>query len=428
MNPLLPISYIFLFSSLLSATIIYREASEIKHPDHIDIVNSSKVKYNLFATYVDALTRTFSARLLTSDARLVVMQQNIIAILKLLFDNYHLSECYQENVQVYHNERLRAQNKSDTDEALEIFNETFIRYDDVRGCLIVTKVVLNRQENTQISNYYSVNVQLPSTKVLYSKMIAQGIGLNLVLRMLPRIINLYEVSFKCQALNVPDLTKAFNNLFKKFIWKHCQAKNEKIAQPSPLTMRHIAKKFFKKNLGAQLHTIKQGHKGHLFAHIFGEPCTVHENRILLGIGYLKDHIKLIEQCELSAFPSTIQSSLVDGCIGYCIYAYNPGKDNKTKVSSSKEYKQETAEPHFSTAIPMMRVPKDTIMSTYIIFPKKCLVKQLETKQNFDSNNNKRKINENQDTSCTSSEISDEQLLIFMNHFANYIHTNASKLF
>lgn len=423
MISLLVILYIVVFSSALSASETHHNTLETRYLNHPNAPDSLKLGYKSFAICVDILSRASSTKLLTNASMLVAVQQNVHSILMLLFGDYRLIDHPLEDIQAYRNKRLKAQGKSDLDE-INIFNEIFIGHssDDAQGFLIVTKAVLNGQKSALTLKYYPVGIQLPSAKLLFYKMMVYGIDLHFVFQLLLRVINSYEINFRIEFPENLNLTKVLNDLFKKFIWKSCHVRGEKIERPSPLTMKSIAKKLFNGSLNAHLYTIRQGHNGHLFTHIAGKPCTSYENKIFLGIGYIKNHINIIEEYKLPIFPSSMQDALVND-FGYCIYTYDRREDDKAKDSDSKGHKQKATASFLNTAMPLMRVPEGTIMSIYVIFPKNCLIKQLKTKQEFNSNK-MGKIGENQGTSCPSSMISDVQLRAFMNRFADYIRTNA----
>lgn len=419
----LAISYIFLLSSLLYATGVYYEVLETEHLNRINIDAKLGLSYIFFAIDVDTLARACSIRLLTKNARLAVIQQNIQIILKLLFDDYHSTEYPLENDETFYNEQSKIQNRTDT--SLDVFGKKFIRYDEHKGCLVVTKVVRNEQ-SVQIFKHYLIKIQLPSVGVLYSKMIARGIDLHFVLHIFPRIINSYEISFNIRAPSTPILTNVLNTIVTEFISKLCQKKGETIERPSLSTMKHLAKKFFKKNLNAQLHTIKQGQNGHLYVHLTSKPCTVYENRVFLGIGYLKNSIKAIEKCKLPLCPLVTNAKAYDGFY-YCIYTYNPDENSKLKASNPKEYKQETATSLIINRLSLMRVPKDTVLSTYIVFSKECLIDFLNKTQKFDVKKikdvDKHQCNED---ASSSSKINNKHFKAFMSRFAAYLHTSANK--
>lgn len=417
---------VFLFSSLLSATENYRKDSKTKHPIHNDTTDGYLcLSYNSLMTSVDILSRTCSSKLLTKNAMLAAMQQNIHAILKLFFGDYHLSDNYSKGIEAHRDQQLKARGKSDSDE-IEIFIEKFIEYDVNLECLFVAKIAQGNRKCVKNLKYYQINAQLPSTGVLYSKMITKGIDLNFVLHLFPRMISSYEISFKTQAPDDSDLTKALNDLIKEFIWTYCQTNNEKIEQPSLSIMKHLAKKFFKEILNARLRTLKQRQNGCLYIHIISKPYTVYGCRTFPCIGYTENRIKLIEKCKLPICPSTTDIRSPNN-LHYCIHTYNSYKDSKLKVKDPKLVEQKANMSLLKAAIPLMRVPENTILITYLVFSKKYLIDLLkEKRQRHDVKELRDKDQCTKDIPSFSLMISDERFGAFMNHFVNYLYTNENQ--
>lgn len=420
------ISCIFLFNSVVYAAIDHSKVLKMKQSNFTNILDSLNCNYNSLFSNIDALSRACGLRLLTNDARLVNVQQNLHSILKLLFGTYDFLDHTFEDVEVYRSERLKAQGKYDVN-TIEILNDRFIGYLEEYECLAMAKVVQNDEKSVRRLKYYPVKVQLPHVGFLYNKLIAKGINLNFVMRLMPRIINSYETSLEFQSFKTPILTNALNALVKEFIWRFCQGKLEKIERPSVSTMKHLAIELFKKSLNAEICTIKQGYQKQLCTHIIVKPCTVYDGTVFSIIGYPKDHIKNIERYKLPICPMVIQEELVD-TIFYCIHVYNPNESNEIKFGHVKEYEQQTTMSLLKTIIPLMNVPEGTILSTYIVIPIKNLT-SLSALSGEKQRNNSRKVKDKvqciKGTLSSFSMITDHQLRIFMNHFANYIYTDAN---
>lgn len=404
----------------------YCGVTRAKHSSHTDVtIDYSYIDYHSLARNISDLSRACSIRLLTKDAMVATVQQNVHAIMKMLFDEYQLSKHFLKYAQANRNKRLKAQGIFDIS-TIHIFDEDFVGYDNGRNCLAVTRSVWNDQRGIRTLEYFPVKVKLPPAEALYQKMITKGIDLNFVLHMFPRIIDLYEADFKIQAPSSPYLTKILNNLVKEFIWKSCQEKGEKVENPSLLTMKRLTKKFFKEGLNAQICTIKQGYTDHFYSRIISKPCTVYEKEAFVGIGYLKNSIKAIEIYKLPLCPSVKQAPF-QGNLCYCIYAYNPVRCERMKVvDDSKKYKQETIASFFKSAMPLMRVPEDTVLVTYLYFSKENLFNLLNENQSLGTRETRcidRGDQWNHNSRPASMVImSDEQLRIFMTHFVNYLYT------
>lgn len=207
-----------------------------------------------------------------------------------------------------------------------------------------------------------------------------------------------------------------------------QMRSERLEQPSPLIMKSLAKEFFKKTLNAQLYTIKQGQSEHLHAHLIGKPCTIYENEIFSSIDYSKSHIKVIEGSKLPMCPSAKHIHFLD-VLYFCIYSYNLDKNSKPMLYGPKKCEKEKTKSPIKAAIPLMSVPKNTVLSTYLIFPKKNFNDFILSKEQIFESDKIRDFNESQhveDISFSFQMINDEQLYIFMNNFANYLYTDANK--
>lgn len=180
-----------------------------------------------------------------------------------------------------------------------------------------------------------------------------------------------------------------------------------------------------KNLGAQPYIIRQGHSGHLCAHLIGKPCSVYNGTFFSTLGYLKDHIEYIEQYKLPMCPSVTMENLQDHFL-YCIYTYNSKMCNKIKSEDSTKYEQETTASLLRTSTPLMSVPEDAVLSVYFIISKKCLINLSNKKQEQDFNRI-RGIDKHQSIDDASSflMISDEQLCIFMKYLTKYLCAEAN---
>lgn len=424
---LLTIHSIALLNFSLFAIKAYCGTIETKRLDHSYVCDFLGLDYSSFAAEVDALSRTCSTRLLTNNARLIATQQNIHSILKISFGGYHLAEHSFDGYEAFLKKRSVLSSKCDIDK-LDIFSEVFIHYSNNLKSLIVTRIMRRDQKTAQNIKYYLVKVQLSSIKDLYRQIISNGLDLGFVLRLLPRLINLYEASFKVIAPEALDLTEDLNIIIKEFIWKCCQEHSDKIEKPSLFTLQRLAKEFFKMNLNAYIFTLRQGQAGHLYTHIIGEPCKIYKNGAYIGMCYAKNIINLIEQFKLPLCPSAINlNSQSQDKFCYCISSYNLHRGNKARINGSKEYEQEATKSLLKTTIPLMRVPEGTILSTYIMFPKKNLIDLLGKRQksNFNVTKYISRTQGIKDTPLSFSTISNEKLYIFMNHFANYLYTNAN---
>lgn len=423
----LSISCIFLSSSLLFAARARREALKVKQLNYVGAnFGPLWINYNSFFTDVDFISRACSARFLTSDVRLVNLQNNIYFILKILSGDDCLARQFSKSYKVYHDTLSSAQSKLDIN-VMETLDEKFIEYIETLKCLVVTKVI-SGDCGIRTVKRYTISVQLPPVNILYGRMMAKGIDLHFVLRMFPHMINLYKANFRIQIPEASNLTKDLNDLVKEFIWKYCLEKNENIDQYSLLIMKYLAKYFFRESLGAQLYTLKQGRNGFLFTHLIGKPCSIYESKFFPSIGYLKHCIEFLEQYKLPICPSAIEERFSDHLF-YCVYIYNPDEDNKMKFSGSKQCKQKETTSLLKTAMPLMRIPEDTLLSTYIIIPKKNLISLLNEKKQKHGSNKMRDINTHQDIKSIPSDscpmISDEQLRIFMKRFTKYLYTDAN---
>lgn len=415
--------FTFLANSLLFPTGFYCGVLEARHLNQDNKIDSFDFDYISFTRDIDILSRACGARLLTSDARFAAVQQNIHIILKLLFGNYELTENSFDDIQPRLHQRLKIHEKSNGN-TIYAFNENSIEYDQNQKCLVMIKAERNGQNNVLSLKYYPIKAQLPSVKTLYNRAVSHGIDFDLVLRLFSRIIRGYEASFKLEISETLDLTKTLNTIVKKFIWNYCHIKGKDIKQPPISIMRHLSKKLFKKNLSAQLYTIKQGHREQLCAHLSNKPCTIYDGVTFSSISYPKTCIKYIEHYKLPICPSVTKEEFQDNLF-YCIYVYCHNEARDLKIDSSKKYEKEKTKSLLKAAIPLMRVSEGIVLSTYIVFPKKhfinfasAMMQKAEFKQLKD------KINENIPSSYL--EISDGQLRIFMTHFANYLYTDANQ--
>lgn len=155
MVSLLTISCISLLNTLLllflSLVLFTNEAyyrvSDAKHSNHTNtIIRYLYFDYPSLSRNIINLYRACSIRLLTNDAVIVAVQQNVHVILKILFDEYHLGKHFLKYAQANRNERLKIQGRFDTS-TIDIFDEDFIGYDGGRNCLAMTNVVLIDQNN-----------------------------------------------------------------------------------------------------------------------------------------------------------------------------------------------------------------------------------------------------------------------------------------
>lgn len=92
------------------------------------------------------------------------------------------------------------------------------------GC----KKVMRDDQNAKIFKHYHINTKLLSVKILYNRMIINGINLSFALLIFPCIIDLYESGFEARTSDSSILINTLNNFVKEFIWKYFQFKNEKI--------------------------------------------------------------------------------------------------------------------------------------------------------------------------------------------------------
>lgn len=418
------VSCIFLSNFIFYAIATHQENFEAKHPRRIAAADFLRLDYDSFVTDIDGLSRACSVRLLTNSARVVVAQQNIHTIIRILFGDYRLVEHFFEGYDA-HSKRLNDDGKSNTDVIDVLAKKNFIGYFKALQYLYVVRVVRNDQNGTRSFKHYLVPVKLPSVKVLYSRMVAQGIDLNFLLRMLPRMISFCEISIQIRSPDFPDLSKFLNDLVKQFIWEHCGAGKE-IESVSALNLKYLAKEIFRKDLNAQLCTIRQGDDGFLYSHIIGDRFKICEDRAFRGICYLRNSIEFIERCKLPSCPSTMYRHFNDK-FHYCIYNYNSDKSNKIKTNDSEERQAETSTSLLKEALPLMKVSEGTLLSTHLVFPKERLIKLLESKQRSDFKKMKSTNQGNEDdTPSYSSMISDEQLGIFMNHFTAYLYTDSNQ--
>lgn len=419
-------SRILLPSFLLYVSRIYCAALEMKRSSHTNVLDSLGLTYDSFVTDADTFFRTYSTKLLTSDARIIVAQQNTHSILKMLLGDYRLSEYSVDGFRESLKNRLKTQGKTSID-VVDIFDWNFLYYSTNLKSLMVTKILGNEQADAQYVKSYQVKARLPTSGALYSMMIAKGIDSSFVLRLLPRIISSYETNHQAKAPDLPDLTNVLNFLVKEFIWNHRRDNDEKIEEPSELTMKHLAKKFFKESLDAKLYTLAQGKDGNFYMHLVGKPCAVYENKTYISICYSKDSIELMERFKIPLCPLTRHLNSKN-CFFYSIYTYKLNKNNKVEIDDAKDFKQGTVMNILETAMPLMKVPKGTILSTYIIFSKKNFEHiLLNRKQRLESNKKKTISKDQGDKSIpfSSSTISNEQLHIFMNHFAAYLYTKSN---
>lgn len=108
------IIFILIFSSIsLSSSLLYTTRTNenglpTRYLNHSSIINFLDLNYYSFATDVDALSRTCSIKLLTNASMIAAVQQNVHAILELLFGDYHLAKHSLEDIEMYRNERLKA--------------------------------------------------------------------------------------------------------------------------------------------------------------------------------------------------------------------------------------------------------------------------------------------------------------------------------
>lgn len=422
------ISYISLLSILLLfAAEIYCGAIEPKRSNYTETVDLLYFDYDYFAKSISTLSRAYSARLLTSSAMVVSVQQNVHAILKLVFGEYQLNESFPPGARVGRNEGLRVQRKSDI-KAIDALNEAFIEYFEYLGCFFVARGVWNHQRGDLSLEYHAIDVVLPHVGVLYGTMIDNGINLDLMLRIFPRIINLYEADFETRTPSSSYFTKVLNEFVKEFIWKHFQPKNGILEYPPPSLMKRLAKDLFRRDLNAQICTIKQGHRGHLYAHIISKPCTVYDDKTFIAMGYLKNSIRCIEKCKMPTPPSSTSMRFEDS-LCYCISTYNLSKCTKVNIFDDfKERERGTSMSLLSMVIPLVRIPEGTVLITYIVFPKNCFINILNSKQKsyIRKVKDNDKVQGNERDRVSSMMISDEQLCIFMKYFANYLYTDANK--
>lgn len=428
---LLSITCISLFSPLISAAKTLCKGLKTRHPNHFDAaVDALGFSHEVFFLGVEIMSRACSTRFLTKDAMFAVIQQSIHAILRRLFGKYRLTEYSHSTYEMDLDEQPNIEDVLDNND-IENINNRFIGFTEGQGCLVVVRILQRGQKSIRICKDYRVNVQLPPVKVLYRKMIASGIDLNFMLRLFPLIISSYKFNLNIQAPYIPDLTNTMNNFVKEFIWKYCQEKGEKVEKPSVSTMKHLAKEFFKKTLDAQLYTVRQGHDGCLYGHVVVKPLTVSENKTLSTIYYEMNNIKLIEQHKLPVYPFSMYKDLQDS-IFYCIYTYNLNEDKDIKVKSFKKYEKGKPTSLIKSAIPLTRVPENTVLITYLVFPTDHLLDLIISDQRNQMYCSKEmrdmdKDQVNQDISFSSSPsmISDEQLRIFMHYFAKYLYTSAN---
>lgn len=160
------------------------------------------------------------------------VQQSINAILKILFKDYHLTDHSFVNSKIgFNDDQPKVQGKFGINE-IEATRNKFIGYIEDSGCLAVARVVRNSHKNALIAESYSVKVQLPSLEALYNKMVTHGIDLSFSLRLFPYFVSSFEAHLQTRVSNHSNLTPVLNALVKKFIWKLCQERNEKVEQPS----------------------------------------------------------------------------------------------------------------------------------------------------------------------------------------------------
>lgn len=93
-----------------------------------------------------------------------------------------------------------------------------------------------------------------------------------------------------------------------------------------------------RDLNACMFTIKHGYIGNLYVQIFSKPCTVYEDSIFIGMGYLKNSIKFIGKYKLPTYPSSTKIFL-GANLCYCIRTYDPDEYKKQRLSISKNMKK-----------------------------------------------------------------------------------------
>lgn len=164
-NCLSAIFCIILFSTLSFAIGARYKALKTKYASRNNLVDSFHLDYDSFVINVDALSRASGTRLLTNDARIAVVQQNIHSILQLLFGDHRLAERFSEYFEASFDEELKDYDGSDKN-TTDFSNERFIHYDKDLNCLYVTKVTRKSQQSAQSLRYYLIKAQLPHYKSL----------------------------------------------------------------------------------------------------------------------------------------------------------------------------------------------------------------------------------------------------------------------